>query len=272
MTFNVSFLGVRGTTPCASSDFVKYGGHTSCVMVEVANQIFFLDAGSGIINGNKMALQHTNVHLLFSHVHLDHVIGFPFFMPVWRKEITTNVYAGSLKNYGGIYNFLDKTFCEPLFPVAFKNFPGNIMCYDFDPGSDLKFSSDIQVQTAFLNHPNGAVGYRLNYQDKSMCYITDTEHMEDGPNQNILDLIQNTDLFIYDSTYNDTNYSNYKGWGHSTWQEAVKLGNQANVKKIIIFHHDPYNNDEKMSNIEAEISKQAINVIVSKQGMVINLL
>lgn len=272
MTFKVSFLGVRGSTPCAGPEFVKYGGHTSCVMVEIEDQVFFLDAGSGIITGNSVALKLQETHLLFSHVHLDHVMGFPFFMPIWRKDIITNVYAGNLTFYGGILKFLENFFREPLFPLEFKNFPGDIRCHDFEPGCELSFNHGIKIDTTSLNHPNGAVGYRINYQGKSLCYVTDTEHLEDSSNQNILDLIHGTDLFIYDSTYSDTNYPNYKGWGHSTWQEALRLGVQANVGKTVIFHHDPYNNDDRMAQIEIEVLERNPKAIVAKQGMTFDLI
>jgi phosphoribosyl 1,2-cyclic phosphodiesterase len=265
----ITFLGVRGSTPCAGTNYQIYGGHTSCVMARIKNKIMIFDAGSGIVDANSVILSEgiTEVDLFFSHVHLDHIMGLPFFTPVWKKDIKLNIYAGSLAPYGGIHNFLSQTFNPPLFPIPFANFPGQIVCHDFLPGTDIKLDDHIILNTCFLNHPNGAVGYRVNYNNKSMCYVTDTEHSEQGIDQNIQKLITNADLLIYDSTFDNASYLKYKGWGHSTWEEGCVLANAANVKQVAIFHHDPSNDDVKMSVLEEIVKDQDAKAIISKQGM-----
>jgi phosphoribosyl 1,2-cyclic phosphodiesterase len=269
---NVHFLGVRGSTPCADSRFSQYGGHTSCVLVEADGGIFIFDAGSGIVNASALALQlpSRECHLFFSHVHLDHIMGFPFFAPLWFKDYTVNIHAGSLAKYGGIKDFFTRTLAEPLFPVPFAAFPGNIKCKDFTPGHVHKFGN-VRIDTFRLNHPNGAVAYKLTCNGKSMCYVTDHEHGEGSNREGLVEFIRGTDVFIYDSSYSDDNYPKFKGWGHSTWQEALRLGDDAGVVKTAIFHHDPLNTDDKMSVIERHVGEFSSRGFVSRQGMVITI-
>jgi phosphoribosyl 1,2-cyclic phosphodiesterase len=244
-------------------------------MVDLGSQLLFFDAGSGLFDASAYASNHPNknIKLFFSHVHLDHIMGLPFFAPVWNPAHTVDLYAGSLKPYGGIEHFLSQTFNEPLFPVKFKNFPGVHTCIDFEPGATLDFAHQgYVIQTAVLNHPNGAVGYRVNAKGHSFCYVTDTEHRQGEVDQSIVNLIQGADLFVYDSSYSDDTYAKYKGWGHSTWQEAIRLGQAAGVKKIGVFHHDPLNTDSQLALIEQMATTASPNVMFTRQGMVVDLL
>lgn len=264
----VTFFGVRGSTPCADSNHLRYGGHTSCIGIELDDRLIILDAGSGIYNASSLALNnaHKEVFLLFSHVHLDHIMGLPFFFPVWKKDMTVHILAGSVKPYGGIHQFLSSTFTPPLFPIRFTDFPANIQCRDFAAGETLELFKELKIDTCALNHPNGAVGYRLNYKGNSVCYITDTEHSVGELDPAILGLIQGSDLVIYDSSYDDKNFTTYKGWGHSTWQEGIRLAKKANVKKLAIFHHDPSNTDDKMETIEKLATQEWEGAFIAKQG------
>jgi phosphoribosyl 1,2-cyclic phosphodiesterase len=267
----VTFFGVRGSTPCANTKYSIYGGHTSCVGIELDDHLIIFDAGSGIYDASKLAMEkpEKEVFLLFSHLHLDHFMGLPFFAPFWRKDYKINIFAGSLGNYGGINSFLSRTFTEPLFPVNYTDFPAQIQCQDFTPGMTLEIKG-ATINTCALNHPNGAVGYRLNYNGYSICYVTDTEHMLLKRDPAITELIQNSDLLIYDSSYSDDNFANYKGWGHSTWQEGIRLAQDANVKQLAIFHHDPANTDERMEAIEKMAADTWSGAMVAKQGMTLN--
>ena len=268
----VHFLGVRGSTPCADNRFSQYGGHTSCVLVEVDDSIFIFDAGSGIVNASGIALQlaKKECHLFFSHVHLDHIMGLPFFAPLWFKDYTVNIRAGSLAKYGGIKDFFTRTLTEPLFPIPFAAFPGNIQCEDFTPGHMYTLGNS-QIDTFGLNHPNGAVAYRLTYDGKSLCYVTDHEHGNESNREGLVEFIRGTDMFIYDSTFGDDNYPKFKGWGHSTWQEALRLGDDAGVAQTAIFHHDPQNTDDKMAIIEDQVLQASNRAFVSRQGMILTI-
>ena len=143
--------------------------------------------------------------------------------------------------------------------------------HDFDAGENVKLSDEIHLNTCLLNHPKGATGYRVNFKGKSVCYVTDTEHKKDGLDASIVKLVENTDLFIYDSTYTEEEYPNFEGWGHSTWQEGVRLSKEADVKNYAIFHHDPSHDDDFMDTVELDAKKIFANAFVAKEGMEIEL-
>ena len=125
----------------------------------------------------------------------------------------------------------------------------------------------MEVRTALLNHPNDATGYRIEYKGKSMCLITDTEHIPGKPDENILDLIEGADLVIYDATYTEEEFPSRVGWGHSTWNEGVKLCQMANAKRLGIFHHDPEHGDIFMDNLAAEAKKAWDGTFVVQENM-----
>src|SRR3546814_20313018 len=125
-------------------------------------------------------------------------------------------------------------------------------------------SSDlgISLRTAPLNHPNGATGYRVDYGGKSICYITDTEHMPGQPDRNILELIAGADIVIYDSTYTDAEFPRYVSWGHSTWQEGARLADAAGAGRLVIFHHDPSPDDDFMDGIDSDAARATPGTLV----------
>lgn len=271
--FKIHFLGVRGSTPCSNQNVVKYGGHTSCIYFEFNQQIFIIDAGSGIIGANPkidLPLQQ-ETHLFLSHVHLDHVMGLPFYLPFWNANHKISIYSGTTKPYNGIQNTLENLFSPPIFPIPMKAFPSQKKYVDFDANDSFKFGN-LSVKTHKLNHPNGAIGYRFELDNQSFCYISDHEHDESYNTNGLIQFIQGTNLLIYDATYDDINLHKYKGWGHSTWQEAVRLGEKAKVKHIGIFHHDPSSTDSQLEQLQHNVLKEHSNVTFLQQDTFFNLM
>ncbi|MCS6799554.1 MAG: MBL fold metallo-hydrolase, partial [Myxococcota bacterium] len=125
----------------------------------------------------------------------------------------------------------------------------------------------LRVRTAPLNHPNGATGYRLELDGKSLCYVTDTEHVPGRPDERILDLIQGADLVVYDATYTDEEFPSKVGWGHSTWQEGVRLCRRAGARRLAIFHHDPDKEDPQMDRVAREAADSWDGAFVAREGM-----
>ena len=138
-------------------------------------------------------------------------------------------------------------------------------------GMNFLLEGGIKIKTGQLNHPNGACGYRIEYAGKVIAICTDTEHFEDRIDQNVVNLAKNADIMVYDSAYTDEEYPNFKGWGHSTWQEALKVAEVANVKQTFLFHHDPSHNDEKMDQIAKEVSTLRDGVRPAIEGEVITI-
>ena len=158
---------------------------------------------------------------------------------------------------------------DPLWPVQLKDVKGRITFHNFSAGEVLKPVCGVDVNTAALNHPNGATGYRVNYKNKSVCYVTDTEHFSDRLDENILSLVKDADVLIYDSTFTPDDYANRVGWGHSTWKEGVKLAQRAGVNKFVVFHHNPAHNDDDMDMISEEVRAIMLNSVVAEEGMVL---
>jgi phosphoribosyl 1,2-cyclic phosphodiesterase len=121
-----------------------------------------------------------------------------------------------------------------------------------------------------LNHPNRATGYRIEFGGKSICYVTDTEHVPGAPDANVLKLIHRADIVIYDSTYTDDEFSRFKGWGHSTWQEGVRLCDQAKVGRLAVFHHDPAHDDDFLDHIATEAERARRGTIVAREGLTLS--
>jgi phosphoribosyl 1,2-cyclic phosphodiesterase len=140
---------------------------------------------------------------------------------------------------------------------------------DFTAGDRLQPLSGINVRTASLNHPQGATGYRIDFAGKSICYVTDTEHREGRLDQNILTLIDGADMVIYDSTYTDEEYASYRTWGHSTWQEGLKLCEAAGARTFVAFHHDPEHDDLFMDGVARDLERIRPGSIVAREGMVL---
>ena len=128
------------------------------------------------------------------------------------------------------------------------------------------------MKTRTLNHPDGAVGYRIEHGGKSLCYLTDTEHVPGSPDKNVLALMDGADVVIYDSMYTDEEYArSYVGWGHSTWQEGVRLAKMAKVKKLVLFHHDPEREDAKLDAIARDAANALPGTIVAREGLTVTL-
>ncbi|MCW9032739.1 MAG: MBL fold metallo-hydrolase [Alphaproteobacteria bacterium] len=269
MTIQVKFWGVRGSIACPAREYVKYGGNTSCLEVEANGLHIILDAGTGIRGLGKKFFQREikKTHLLLTHTHWDHINGFPFFAPAFSPDCEIHIKAGHLKAIGGIQNVIANQMANPTFPVPLEAMNANMTFEDFTAGESFNLSDDVKIVTAPLNHPNGATGYRIEYKDKSFCYITDTEHVVGEIDQNILKLVDGADVVVYDSTYTEEEFPSRIGWGHSTWNEGMKICKEANVKKMVIFHHDPDHEDDFMTKLEEEATSTWDRIIVARDGM-----
>jgi|TARA_R110002124_G_scaffold92599_4_gene235070 phosphoribosyl 1,2-cyclic phosphodiesterase len=252
---------------------MKYGGNTSCVEVVINNRIIILDAGTGVRLLGECLMNRGLKDYLFlqSHTHWDHINGFPFFSPIYRDDVNIKVMAGHLSELGGIKKVLSSQMCQPTFPVPFAELAADLTFEDFKAGDSFPLGDGIYVRTAPMKHPDGGTGYRIEYEGKSICYITDTEHVIGHPDKDILNLIDGADLVIYDSTYTDEEYPKFKGWGHSTWQEGVRLCKAADVGQLAIFHHDPSHNDAFMDQIAKDAARAWPRAFVAREGMTVEI-
>lgn len=146
--------------------------------------------------------------------------------------------------------------------LEFKEFTGGVV---------LQRADGVTLRTALLNHPNGAVGYRIEYGGRALCYVTDTEHFSGRRDPVVVDLVRDADVMIYDCTYTDDEYPNRIGWGHSTWQECLRIADAANVGRAVIFHHDPSRDDIALDAIATEAGQKRPGTIVAQEGLILNI-
>src|SRR4030095_1890137 len=220
----VRFWGVRGSISCSGAEYTRYGGNTSCLEVTAGGRRLIFDAGTGMRPlGLELARQAPiDIDIYFTHTHLDHIIGLTFFAPLFEKRNSVRLWAGHLQGSHALKKVVSNLMQAPLYPVTLEVFQARVEFSEFKSGDQLS-CGDMIMRTAPLNHPNGATGYRVEYGGKSICYITDTEQRGDGLDKAIVELCRGADVMIYDSSYTDAEYARFKGWGHSTWQEGMRM-------------------------------------------------
>lgn len=270
----VRFWGVRGTLATPGPATIRYGGNTSCVEVECGRRNVIFDAGTGIKKlGDHLSARGgaVDADIMFSHVHMDHIIGIPFFAPFYGAQHRVRLWAGNLLPKGRLEVAVRAMMSTPLFPIEVDAFNAELQFRDFAAGDLLDLGDGIKAHTGMLNHPGGAVGYRLECAGRSVAYITDTEHRSHELDPTVLSLVRNADLMIYDCTYTDEEFPAYVGWGHSTWQQAVRLAKAGGVNRLAIFHHDPDHDDAFMQKVEVAASKAYPGAFVAREGLVLQL-
>lgn len=275
--FTVRFWGVRGSIACPGPETVRYGGNTPCVEIRAGEHRLIFDGGTGLRVLGQHLLKEIplKAHLFFTHSHWDHIQGFPFFTPAFIPGNEFNIYGMIAPDGSTIEQRLSGQMLHPNFPVPLQIMGAALHFHDLELEKSLSLGEDLVVENALLNHPGESVGYRINWQGHGVAYITDTEHFPDRLDENVIKLAQDADVMIYDATYTDEEYSSEKsskvGWGHSTWQEGIKLAEAANVKTFVIFHHDPLHNDDFLDAVGQEAAAQFPNAVMAKEGMVLSL-
>jgi len=261
-------------TPGAST--IRYGGQTSCVEVHCGNRVLIFDAGTGIYPLGETGTL-TEMDIFLSHTHIDHICGFPFFSPALKRGHTVRIWAGHLQPEGrNLRDTMARLMSPPLFPLALDDLKAEVSFHDFTAGQAPDcphlIAEGIAIHTLPLNHPDSATAYRIDYKGKSMCYVTDVEHVRGGLDGRLIDFIRGANLFIYDSTYDDRQFDRHVGWGHSTWQEGVRLADAAGVETLALYHHDHNCTDDELDRRQAELHNLRPNDHVAFEGLLIKLL
>jgi len=277
----ITFWGVRGSIPCPGPDTVGVGGNTSCVEVRAGKAFLVFDGGTGLrLLGKRMLKEMPfTAHLFFSHVHWDHIQGFPFFDPAFVPGNVIHLYGGN-----NVSRTLEETLAgqmdHPSFPVHLTEMGAQMVFHGVDGRSPVEVDAGdgtkAIIRAAPGNHPNGVWAYRVEHGGHSVVYATDTEHYA-VVDAKLLKLAQGADVLIYDSQYTPEEYAGQTGggpklgWGHSTFEEAVKLAKAANVKKLVLYHHDPMQSDAAVAEKEKRAKALFSNVEAAREGLVIEL-
>ncbi|HHW47613.1 MAG TPA: MBL fold metallo-hydrolase [Clostridiaceae bacterium] len=279
LEFKIIFWGVRGSMPVPGPSTLKYGGNTPCVQVQIGEKLIILDAGTGICNlGKELIKKNTKItgHIFITHVHWDHIHGIPFFLPVYKKGNHFRVF-GERKGDMGFKELMSLMMKAPYFPVEMDAIGDQIEICDIEAGQRIQLSPGIVIKTERNNHPNGGISYRIEHGGRSFCYVTDTEHYKDTIDPLLKNFIEGADIVIYDANYTDEEYNGLcgnpsrTGWGHSTWQEGIKLVRAAGAKKLVLFHHNSDRTDKELDIIDAQARDVYPDCVTAYEGMQIIL-
>jgi phosphoribosyl 1,2-cyclic phosphodiesterase len=249
--FRAVFWGVRGSIPVPGQSTVEVGGNTSCMQVQCGATTLIFDAGTGLrgLGDQLVEKMPVTVHMFFSHVHWDHIQGFPFFKPAFLPGNTIHMYGGKHLT-SRVENALVGQMEGPSFPVRLTELSSNLVFHDVEECGPVEPEPGIRVRHARGHHPGGVYAYRVEYNGKALIYATDTEHGSDA-DARLLELSRGADVLVYDSMYTPeeyegTNGESKRGWGHSTFVAGAALAKAAGVKRYVLFHHDPAQDDAQV--------------------------
>ncbi|HLI09459.1 MAG TPA: MBL fold metallo-hydrolase [Ktedonobacteraceae bacterium] len=293
--FLVRFWGVRGSYPTPGFQTVRYGGNTSCVEVQAGEHILIFDAGSGIIRLGNDLMQRSpgdlTISLLLSHGHGDHLSGFPFFVPLFENRTTVHLFGPSLAGKT-VEQLITPLMASPYFPVDLQTLPSTRKFHTLAHGESIIWSCgqhtpmtgalhtydgseiEVRVLTHYTsNHgPDGIMMYRVEYADHSLVYCTDVEWRDNYPPACVA-FISGADLLIHDAQYTGEDYErSRRGFGHSSVEMAIGMARTAGVSELILFHHDPSYDDDKLDWLESQARKQFAPTRSAYEGMEIHLL
>ena len=267
----VRFWGVRGSTPTPQKENLGYGGNTSCIEIRTdTNQILVFDGGTGIrLLGNELvnefAEKPISAHIFFSHFHLDHIQGVPFFRPLYNPRNHFTFYFAGRRDANLVMDALAGMMANPYFPVDMTKLPCSREYVDLVEGTFTV--ADTRILVLPLNHPQGCVGYRIMQNGKVISYCTDFEHGIDWSDKNVRTLAKDADFLIVDSQYTPEELPDHIGWGHSSWKQSIQMGIDAGVKRIALYHHDPRHEDGDVEKILSDAQKLHPNVIAAREGL-----
>jgi phosphoribosyl 1,2-cyclic phosphodiesterase len=297
---SIRFWGTRGSIACPGSATEEFGGNTTCMELRADERLVIVDMGSGIrgLGGYLMANDFTqgpvNADIFLTHTHLDHIIGFPVFAPLFISQNEFRIYGPVMSGGGGVREALDTLLSYPFWPVHISEFPAklvfkNILETTIDLGNGLTASS------IMLNHPVITLGYRFEYQGKAIVVATDTEpfwnmfadknhpmynaHADyegritaEAKNKKVTDFFKDADILIHDCSYTEAEYqSGKRNWGHTSYESAIKTAKISGVKKLAVFHHEPSRTDEALRKISEQLfnNDYGMEITVAKEKLVL---
>lgn len=273
---NIRFWGVRGSVAVSGPHVAKVGGNTSCIEVTSQGERLILDAGTGLrALGDELAKSGpAKATFLFSHLHWDHVQGFPFFGPAWNPSSKFTLYGPGEGGDQALKDVLSKQMSPPNFPVPLSAMRSSL---SFGAAKhDRRIEAGPFVVTPFeLPHPQGCLGYRVEADGASFVYMTDVELNADALTS-LGRWVEGADALVLDAQYTPDEYAGKvgppkAGWGHSTMIDAAKLARDARVKRLFLFHHDPAHNDDFVAGMEAEAKNVFEAAELAREGLVLEV-
>jgi phosphoribosyl 1,2-cyclic phosphodiesterase len=276
----LQFWGVRGSIPTPGPATVRYGGNTACISVDLGHgTLLVLDAGTGIRTlGEHLAARDTDIFVLLSHAHWDHIQGFPFFAPIYQQHRVISIFPTHMGH---------TLWCPPLeqmdgmhFPVTPEDLPAQVHCL-MEKGLEVLQERDCHLSWIATNHPGGGTGYRIEHAGRSVVYLTDNEleppYEKATSFDEFTEFCRHTDVLIHDAQYLQSDMPAKHGWGHSLVSQACQLAVAAEVKHLILFHHDPGRTDDGLDAIQEEtrawmhIQNRHMQCTAAYEGLVVDI-
>ncbi|HOG17363.1 MAG: ribonuclease Z [Syntrophaceae bacterium PtaU1.Bin231] len=245
--------GARGSSPVSGREYLKYGGDTTCLELRTKNDdVVIVDAGSGLRRlGNSLLREGKRRYtMIFTHAHWDHLMGFPFFKPIYFPKTHMRIY-GCPFALASIRDVISRVMAPPNFPVNFHDIRAELK---FDDYCDDGFSvHGLNVTPINLSHPNQGIGYKFEEDGRSFVFLTDNEltyrHEGGRDFRDYLEFSRDADLLIHDAEYNEVEYRKTRGWGHSVYRDTLRMALEANVRQLGLFHHNQDRSDDEIDEI-----------------------
>jgi len=275
----LSFWGVRGSTPTVDPATWRYGGNTPCLeLIAPDGTQFILDCGTGLrMLGSRWAAPNggkaPETQILVTHYHWDHIQGIPFFSPLYVENNEFHFYSFRSKYLGrdSLKQVFEAQMALPYFPVDMSAMNAKRKFKEVDGGDTFKVGEN-KITARWLNHPQGCLGFRIETPAGTVAYATDNEPGDAKLDESLRELAAGADIFINDAQFTPEQLeTTRKGWGHSTWQEGVKVARHAAAKTLVLFHHDPDSTDRMVDSILRQAREEFDSVFAASEGMVITL-
>jgi phosphoribosyl 1,2-cyclic phosphodiesterase len=283
----VRFWGVRGSTPTPGPTTVRYGGNTPCVEIRAAGRVFIVDAGTGIRALGDSLLREkagapVEAHLFVGHTHWDHIQGLPFFAPLYRPETLLTIYGvhGTSRPFRDV---IAGQMASSYFPVRFDEAAAKPSFLELRAPVEI---GPVRVSYHYLNHPGITIGFRFEHEGRTVCYLSDHEpyaklnargEFTDKEDAAVARFALGSDLLICESQYTTAEYRIKRGWGHSTFDDVLALAETARARRLALFHHDPWRDDDALDAIAAEYADTAssrgskIEVFAAREGLAVEV-
>jgi phosphoribosyl 1,2-cyclic phosphodiesterase len=303
----IRFWGVRGSIPCPGPHTQKYGGNGACIELRVGedNRIVVIDAGSGVRELGNYLMQNDlpngplKMDMFLSHTHWDHIMGFPYFTPIYVPGTKMNVYGPVTFEDDPLEDVVGGQMKYRYFPVNVGELASDIEYIRLQENPNMDLGDGLKLATKFLNHPITALGYRFEFEGKVFCtcydtepfrnlFITDPENPDydeamayEGEevakeqNHAIEKFFEGADLLVYDSQYTGEEFAGRIAWGHTSMEYAIAAATRAGVKKLALFHHDPDRSDDQLDELTEELcvpaTKNGMKVFFARERMEIDI-
>lgn len=263
--------GTRGTMPACGNQYVRYGGDTTCYSIQTDTGIIIVDAGTGIAQIGKQLAACSPIPpitVLFTHFHMDHVIGLPCFYPLYRPDARFTILADPRRKMSW-KETLETFIHKPYWPVGLGETDADMTLTDLPIEKGFIEPEGIRITWFRVPHPQQCLSYRVEMPGNTVIIATDVEYPADGIKDEFVDFCRGADFLVFDSQYKPEEYEAHRGWGHSTWETGVEIARRADIGQLILTHHEPDRTDDQVDEIVAAAKAQFSNTVGAMEGMIL---